>query len=342
MLRQFFVDFFWRLHFLVHQVRLNFPPICLLIHSCLLLLLFSLLLFVVAFAVVLCCLLFNLFVFFLFVLGFPSCFFGWWFVCSHRACVFFYFLEQDDTPRRLVICLFFFFMWFLYLFVWLIFVCIWVVCVCACDVAVCFVLFLWCWLKHCLAAAETNWFSAKYVCMLCFVLCLDLFFFRSVCHVCFTCMLLLYKMYVLGVRMYVLGVYMFMVSVAACFALILYAGWNIVFGWKFFQPSMFVCFILLYVWVYFFSFCLSRVFYTCMLLLYKMYVLGVCMFMVSVAACFALLLHADWNIAFGWKLVVIMFFLCVFRFLSLCWLCVCYMHIVHGVFLVCACCLWWV
>ena len=43
----------------------------------------------------------------------------------------------------------------------------------------------------------------------------------------------------------------------------------------------------------FFSFCLSRVFYTCMLLLYKMYVLGVCMFMVSVAACFALLLRAD-------------------------------------------------
>ena len=43
---------------------------------------------------------------------------------------------------------------------------------------------------------------------------LDLFVFRSVCRVCFTCML--YKVYVLGVCM-------FMMSVAACFTLFLHA-----------------------------------------------------------------------------------------------------------------------
>ena len=44
-------------------------------------------------------------------------------------------------------------------------------------------------------------FSAKYVCMFYFSLCLDLFF-RSVCRVRFTCML---YQYVLGVLMHVLG-----------------------------------------------------------------------------------------------------------------------------------------
>jgi hypothetical protein len=50
-----------------------------------------------------------------------------------------------------------------------------------------------------------------------FALRLYLFVFRSVCRVCFTCML--YKVYVLDVRMYVLGVRMFM-SVAVCFSLL--------------------------------------------------------------------------------------------------------------------------
>ena len=54
-------------------------------------------------------------------------------------------------------------------------------------------------------------FSAKYVCMLYFALCLDLFFFYSVCLMRFTCML---YQYVLGVRMHVLCVCMFMMSVA--------------------------------------------------------------------------------------------------------------------------------
>ena len=56
-----------------------------------------------------------------------------------------------------------------------------------------------------------------------------------------------------------------------------------------------VCLYALFCFMYgfIFSFCLSRVFYTCMLLLYKMYVLDVYMFMMGVAACFALLLRAD-------------------------------------------------
>ena len=54
-------------------------------------------------------------------------------------------------------------------------------------------------------------FSAKCVCMFYFALCLNLFFFHSVCRVRFTCML---YQYVLGVRMHVLCVCMFMVSVA--------------------------------------------------------------------------------------------------------------------------------
>ena len=60
---------------------------------------------------------------------------------------------------------------------------------------------------------------------------------------------------------------------------------------------MFVCFILLYVWIYYFFRSVCRVSFTCMLyqcvLGVRMHVLGVHMFMMSVAACFALLLKAD-------------------------------------------------
>ena len=51
----------------------------------------------------------------------------------------------------------------------------------------------------------------------------------------------------------------------------------------FFQPSMFVCFVFLYVWIVFRSVC--RVCFTCML--NNLYVFGVRMFVASVAACFA-------------------------------------------------------
>lgn len=51
----------------------------------------------------------------------------------------------------------------------------------------------------------------------------------------------------------------------------------------FFQPSMFVCFVCLYVWIVSRSVC--RVCFTCML--NNLYVLGVRMFVASVAACFA-------------------------------------------------------
>ena len=81
------------------------------------------------------------------------------------------------------------------------------------------VLHCFCMLTEILSSAE-NYFSAEYVCM--FFLYVEFICFRSVCRVCFTCML--YKVCVLGVRMYVLGVRMFMVSVAACFSLLLHAG----------------------------------------------------------------------------------------------------------------------
>ena len=137
-------------------------------------------------------------------------------------------------------------------------------------------------------------FSAKYVCMFYFALCLDLLFFRSVCRVSFTCTL---YQYVLGVRLHVLGVHMFMMSVALhvlhCFCMlteILPSAENV------FQPSMFVLFFSLRLYLFVFR-SVCHVCFTCMLykvyvLGVRMYVLGVRMFMVSVAACFALLLHA--------------------------------------------------
>ena len=66
-------------------------------------------------------------------------------------------------------------------------------------------------LAEILSAVEKMIFSR--VCLyVFFALRLYSFVFRSVCRVCFTCML--HKVYVLGVRM-------FMLSVAACFALFL-------------------------------------------------------------------------------------------------------------------------
>ena len=76
-----------------------------------------------------------------------------------------------------------------------------------------------CWLKYCLRLKKLI-FSRVWLYVF-FSLRLYLFVFRSVCRVCFTCML--YKVYVLGVRMYVLGVRMFMMSVAACLTLFLHA-----------------------------------------------------------------------------------------------------------------------
>ena len=76
-------------------------------------------------------------------------------------------------------------------------------------------------LAEILSSAENFFSQVCLYALFCFMF--GFIFFRSVCRVCFTCMLLLYKMYVLGVRMYVLGVCMFMVSVAACFALLLRA-----------------------------------------------------------------------------------------------------------------------
>ena len=60
---------------------------------------------------------------------------------------------------------------------------------------------------------------------------------------------------------------------------------------KFFsQVCLYVFFFALSLYLIFFRF-VCRVRFTCML--YKVHVLGVRMFMVSVAACFALFLHAD-------------------------------------------------
>ena len=73
---------------------------------------------------------------------------------------------------------------------------------------------------------------------------------------------------------------------------------------NFFQTSRtYVCmFILLYVCIIF-SRCVCHASFTCMLYQYvlgvRIHVLGVCMFMVSVAACFGMFLHADCNIVFG-------------------------------------------
>ena len=74
-------------------------------------------------------------------------------------------------------------------------------------------------LTEILSAVEKIIFSRA--CLYAFFFTFVLFVFRSVCRVCFTCML--YKVYVLDVRMYVLGVRMFM-SVAVCFSLLLHAG----------------------------------------------------------------------------------------------------------------------
>ena len=78
-------------------------------------------------------------------------------------------------------------------------------------------------LAEILSSAENFFSQVCLYALFCFMFGFIIFSF-CLSRVFYTCMLLLYKMYVLGVRMYVLGVCMFMVSVAACFALILYAG----------------------------------------------------------------------------------------------------------------------
>ena len=92
-----------------------------------------------------------------------------------------------------------------------------------------------------------------------FALRLYLFVFRSVCHVCFTCML--YKVYVLGVRM-------FMVSVADVLYCFCDAHWNIAFGWKLITIMFFCVFLFFFHYVdcvFVHAYCIWCVLGVCML-----------------------------------------------------------------------------